>query len=98
MRENYFDLELGENLKIVHRSRKSNRGRNAGGGIAIIYNTQKIRLSEFTFKRGRSELVCATGKIPNNPRKIAIIGAYVPPKNTAKQDKEMFEQLSNLIL
>ena len=80
------------------KSRKSNRGRNAGGGIAIVYNKMRIRLNEFSLRKGNIEIVCATGKVPNNPRTLAIIAAYIPPKNTAKQDKQTLEYISDLII
>ena len=98
MYEGYIDLEESENLCIIHKSRKSNRGRNAGGGIAVVYNKMRIRLAEYSFKRGNIEIVCATGKIPDNPRKIAVIAAYIPPRNTAKQDKQTMECISDLII
>ena len=31
------DLECGEDLKIIHKSRKSKRGKTAGGGIAVVF-------------------------------------------------------------
>ena len=98
MCEGYPDLEEAENIRLIHRSRRSHRGRNAGGGIAIAYNKTRIRLNEYKFKHGNAELVCATGKVLNNPRSIVLIGAYIPPKNTKRQDEETFEYISDLIL
>ena len=98
MKEGYYDLELGEGMKIIHRSRRSNRGRNAGGGVAIVYDKDRIKLKEFKFRHGKSEIVCATGKLPGNPRPIAVIGVYISTRNTRKQDNEALECISNLIL
>ena len=32
------DLEHAENLKLLHKSRKTRRGKNAGGGVCVVYD------------------------------------------------------------
>ena len=51
------DLESGESLAIIHRSRPSKRNRTAGGGVALVYNKDKIRLNERK-RPGRNNLCC----------------------------------------
>ena len=92
------DLENGNNLSMIHKSRKSNRGRNAGGGITIAFNKTKIKLQEYPIRKGKAEIIAATGRVPNIPRKVVVFGIYIPPKNTAKQSKEALELLSDGIL
>ena len=58
-----IDLDKGENLNIIHRSRRSKRGKNAGAGIAIVYDKTKINLKEYKFKRDKCEIVGASGKM-----------------------------------
>ena len=38
------DLEMGEDLKIMHHNRKSRRGRTAGGGVALVYDLSLIHI------------------------------------------------------
>ena len=91
------DLNDGENISIIHKSRKSRRGKNAGGGIAILFQKNKIRLSERKIRRGKCELVCATGKLPGVARKIVILGAYLPPNIKANQAHEALAYISDAI-
>ena len=79
------DLEHGEGLKIIHKSRPSKRGRTAGGGVAIIYNKDRIRLSERKIKAGRAEIVCASGKLPKAARTVVVFAVYIPPRTRAPQ-------------
>ena len=74
------DLSRGENLEIIHKSRKTRRGRNAGSGISIIYNKNRMKLSERCFRRGKYELVCAAGKLVGFQRMVVILGIYIPRK------------------
>ena len=39
-----IDLENGEDLKIIHKSRKSKRGKTAGGGVAIVFDKKRYHL------------------------------------------------------
>ena len=97
LRNDLDDLEFGSNLRTIHKSRKSRRGRTAGGGICIIFNKSKIHLKERNIRRGKSEIVCATGNIPTVARKVLVFGIYIPPNIKAKQAHNALESLSNAI-
>lgn len=82
------DLEHGEGIRVIHKSRKSQKGRNAGGGIAIVYNKSKIKLSNRPMPGcGKTELVCADGKLHDNKRTVIVYGVYVTPKLNADKRK-----------
>jgi hypothetical protein len=93
-----IDLEAGLNLKIIHISRKTKNGRNAGGGVALIYKPSKCQLNEYRIRRGKAEIVCATGKLTGSTRKLVVIGVYLPPKMTANQTKEALENVCLAVL
>ena len=92
-----IDLENGEDLKIIHKSRKSKRGKTAGGGTAIVFNKKKISLREYKIRREHFEIVSASGKLNNNPRKVVIFGIYIPPSMRAKSSDRALELLSDAI-
>ena len=97
LQEDLDDLEMGQNLRIVHHSRKSRRGKNAGGGIAIVYNKNKIKLNERRITKGKAEITCAVGRIPNCPRHLAVIGMYIPPQLRAAQYRAAFSFVCDAI-
>ena len=98
LNEEIDDLRQGEGLDLFHCSRMSRNGRAAGGGIAIIANRRRCILSEYKIKRGRSEILCTTGKLVGNSRKIAILAVYISPRCRAKQYHQTLENVSNAIL
>ena len=96
--EDIDDLTKAENLGLIHCSRRTNRGRNAGGGVALVYNKEKIDITEYKAKKANAELVCAIGKIPKLTRKIFIVGIYISPRVRSKQYHLMLEAVSDVIL
>ena len=91
------DLEAGQGLKMILNNRKSRRNKTAGGGVAIVYDENKIRLREWKRRKSKSEIVCARGKLPGLKREILIISIYVPPKIKAKQTGKFMEELNRII-
>ena len=91
------DLELGENIKLIHRNRKTKRGRTAGGGVLIAYDTNRMRLKEKTIRRGQAKIVCATGKKTGLSRQILVFSVYLPPKLSVSKAKETLDFLSEAV-
>ena len=91
------DLEDGERLKIIHKSRPSKRNRTAGCGVAIAFNQDKLKLTERPIKAGRAEIICATGKLPKMARKIVVFAVYIPPKTRAPQVNNIMSTLNDEI-
>ena len=85
-------------LHFIDRMRTKRGSANPGGGISIVFNKKKIKLSEFRFKRGSHEIVCAKGKIHGNTRPIFVIGLYLPPKQKADLYHDCLECVANLLL
>ena len=98
LRDYITDLAAGLNLKIIHVSRKAKNGRNAGGGVALVYKPSKCQLNEYRIRRGNAEIVCATGKITGSKRKIVVIGVYLPPKLNASQTRDALENICLAVL
>ena len=73
------DLELGEDIQIITKNRLSSSKRAFGGGVALVANKSKIKLTERTIRREQTELVCVVGNIQGLACKIVIICAYIPP-------------------
>ena len=61
-------LSNGHNLGGIFR----NRGRR-GGGVAVIYNKSKMRMSEYKIKTKGHEILVTKGKINNNTRHMFAI-------------------------
>ena len=90
-----MDLDHGENLSLIHKSRPSRRGRTAGGGVAIISDTTKIKLTQRKLACGRAELVSAAGKLKTAARKIVVFGVYIPPRTRAPQVKNIMQIIND---
>ena len=78
------ELDFGHNIKSICVNRKEKRGRNTGGGIAILFKPNKINLVPFPIRRSGCEIVAAKGKIPQVHHPFYIIGLYIPPNITKK--------------
>ena len=98
LKEALMDLNEGENISMITHNRKTRNGRRtAGGGIAVAYNRTKISLSEIKIRRGKAELLCVSGKIPNISRRLVIIGFYLPPKINANRREDALSCMSDAI-
>ena len=47
--------------------------------------------------RGNFELVSTAGRLPGSKRRVAIIGAHIPPQTRASLVEEINEQVKNEI-
>ena len=97
LKDDEQDLELGENIKLIHRNRKSRRGRTAGGGVLIAFDQTKVRLKERTIRRGQSEVVCAVGRKTGLSRQILVMSVYLPPKLSIAKSKEALEFVNEAV-
>ena len=86
------EVENGAHLNLIRRDRGTR-----GGGVAIAYDTRKMKLAKYRVNTGGFELVCATGKINNESRKIAILAVYLPPKQTKAKTRVFCEIISDTI-
>ena len=66
--------------------------------MAIAYDTRRAKLKKYAVQNNKYEIICATGKINNNSRKVAIICVYLPPKQTIQVTKEVENCLADCIL
>ena len=87
------DLLDGSHIDMIRRD----RGKR-GGGVAIAYDTRRAKLKKYAVQNNKYEIICATGKINNNSRKVAIICVYLPPKQTIQVTKEVENCLADCIL
>ena len=77
------DLSLGSRLGLLIRNRKSARGRNAGGGVAVVYDMNRISLKVIPTKRTGVEVLVVSGRILGLSRRLVVIAAYIPPRTRA---------------
>ena len=70
------DLTTGAEISFIRRDRGSR-----GGGVAIAYNPNKIKLTKLQVPQNsvNAEIVCAVGNSQKTKRKIAMISIYMPP-------------------
>ena len=69
------DLLDGSHIELIRKDRGSR-----GGGVAIAYDTRKARFKRYQIQDNRYEIVCATGKLNNSSRKVALFSVYLPPE------------------
>lgn len=87
--KNARKFEEKEDLRIIER----NRG-TRGGGVAIIFNKNKMSLSQIKIRNNSFELVGASGRTVKDARKLVIYAVYYPPQMKKKQVDELNECLS----
>ena len=83
---------------MISRSRKRRGRANIGGGVTIVFDRKKIDLREYKVKRADHEIVCATGKLRHNSRKIFVLAAYFSTRLRAAGLSEGAELLADAIL
>ena len=92
------DLEMGEEIELIHRNRQDRKGKKrVGGGVVIAFNKIRMRLTERRIRRGKTEIVAAQGKIPGLSRKIFVLCAYIPPKTRSAQAEEFMNNIHDAI-
>ena len=99
--ENLESLEYGTDLKVIYKNRpvRANcRRSTAGGGVAIIFNKTTCNLKELRVKKNKYELVCAKGRIGDDPRIVIVIGVYLEPKLLVSSVTEINELISDIML
>ena len=89
---NVDDLEHGEGLTMIAKNRRSR-----GGGVAIIFNKNKMTLKRVGMKEGGLEVVAAVGRTVEDSRKLLIISAYYPPQMKRQEVDKLNECISNTI-
>ena len=85
------DLTVGEEISFIRKDRKTR-----GGGVAICFNPNRIRLTRFPVEQRNIkevELVCATGNCSLTKRKIAIASIYLPPSISTKELENAIQML-----
>ena len=89
------DLLYGEDLGFFTKNREGRRG----GGVAIAYNTNKMRIREFElqgFSRAQ-EAVAAIGTHIETGMEVFFVAIYLPPAMKKKDVDQICELLSNNI-
>ena len=81
------DLEMGKNLKIIRKNRPTKRrGRTAGGGVAIVFDRDRMSLKERKIKKTTFEILCAEGRITGLSRNCLL---YTSPSPRDRQKSRM---------
>ena len=96
-RENISDIELGNNIGLIHRNRVGRRG----GGVAITYDCQKLPMRELplSFITGsKCEGVAAISTQQFAGRKIIAVSVYVPPNLLVHDREAVVEAINDEVL
>ena len=89
LKEAVIDLNAGCSLDMLTHNRKAKRsGRTAGGGVALVYDKKCLKMNELLIRKGRSEIICASAKVPGLSRRLVVIGIYLPPSIRAEKRKK----------
>ena len=73
-----------------------NRAGRRGGGVAIVSRRGDWVLSPVKTSP-KYEVVCAIGRRTAQRRKMAIIGAYIPPSANAAENEEYLNYIADLV-
>ena len=84
------ELELNKGLVIHEYCRP---GKRRGGGVCIISDPNKIKLTENKFARKGHEVISVKGKIKDFNKNVVIYCIYLPPNISPKKA----EEASNII-
>ena len=79
LRKSIDDLKEGRDIDMLTMNRRTRSNKTAGGGIAILFNKNRLTFKEYKIKKGKSEVICATAKIVNTSRQLVVNGAYLKP-------------------
>ena len=93
-----LDAEQGMGLSMILKNRKKTGRANPGGGVGIVFDKQRVTLKEYPIKRGRFEIVAASGKIKNNSRPLYVIAVYLSTKLRASSYHACLSLVSDAIL
>ena len=63
-----------------------------------MIDKKRVKFQEYPIRTGKCEIIAATGKIRNIPRKVVVFAVYIPPKYTAKQNREALDYLNDAVL
>ena len=81
-----------EGFEVIMKNRQTGRG----GSAAIVY-----RRGDWIMNRvktdPRVEVVCAIGRRTSQRRKMAVIGAYIPPSANAVENEEFLNYIADLV-
>ena len=73
------DLKNGCGIDSICANRNATRGRNSGGGAAILFKRSKVSLKQYPIKRSGCEIVATKVWFSDCRRPTFIIGIYMPP-------------------
>ena len=93
------DMWEGEGLKMIVKNRAKTRGGELvrGGGVAIVYDPEKIHLKQLPIRKSNHEVVAAMGKFVGVKRKAVLYCAYMPPNMNRPSISAMLKGLSESI-
>ena len=99
------DLEMGTSLKIIYKNRASksrkisryNESPARGGGVAVVFDSTKIKLTEYKIQGNKYEIVASSGKLFGSSREFFFIAIYIPPKTRVSTYTTIIELLTDLI-
>ena len=105
LQNDLFDLEHGTGLAMICKNRnnrtrvvsRTGGGPKRGGGVAIVFHKHRMNLREQKIPANKYEMVCGSGTVAGNKRRVFLIAVYVPPKTKSSTFSELCECIINFI-
>ena len=72
--------------------------KNAGGGVSIAFNPNRISLNKFNVATKGHEITVARGKIKENKRPFFIVGVYISTRLKPKQVADFVETVGLIVM
>ena len=88
------ELSGGAHLELIRKDRAGRRG----GGVAVIFDNRKARLTKYHIPGATQEIVCAVGKLTGTTKKTVVIAVYLPPNQTKKVTQDIIGVLADGVL
>ena len=83
---------------MVCTNRRAKKGRNTGGGIAVLYKKKiKVNMKKYTFACDGCEIAVARGRLHQDFRMTFVIGLYFLPNITKRRRDAYRETLHDLL-
>ena len=96
--EDIEHLVLGAGLRMIYKNRRVNTRGFAHGGVCITFKDSACNLKEMKLHNpGNYEVIAAAGSIKGCPRKIVVVGCYLPPNDPVGRGRGALDFITGVL-
>ena len=96
--EDIEHLVLRSGLRMIYKNRENNSRGFAHRGVCITFKDSACTLKEMKlYNPGRFEVIAATGSLKCCPRRLVVIGCYLPPNYTVGRGRAALDFIAGAI-